>query len=76
LFDHGLWQNDAQPENDHFLGIVFGELMASVPVWAEIDRPIVFLVWETFTYDSAQRHQYWIDFGCLLPFFQRNVGGG
>lgn len=78
LFDHGFGQHDTVTKNNHVVGTVYGELMASVPEWAESDRQVVFLVWETFSYDGPQRHQHWIDFGCLFHLLQRevDVGGG
>ncbi len=50
----GSWKDDAK--NEHVVGVVYGELVASVSVRAKGERQIVFFVLETFPYGGAQSH--------------------
>jgi hypothetical protein len=56
FFHHGSWKDDACAINEHVIGVVYGELVASVSVWAKAKRQISLFVWKTFPYGGAQRH--------------------
>jgi hypothetical protein len=56
FFHHLSWKDDACAINEHIIGVVYGELVASVPERAKGDRQIALFVWKTFAYGGAQHH--------------------